>query len=101
LKYGKIIVPEQDRKEIIEALWNIGACILSIDKDKTVCKSLESVYYNYIKTNPQNDKMIFAKGGDRFENEIPEKAICDKLGVKIVDGLGEKIESSSDLLTKI
>ena len=40
---------------------------------------------------------IFAKGGDRKINEIPESKICEDLGIKIVDGLGQKIRSSSDL----
>ena len=37
---------------------------------------------------------IFAKGGDRFAHEIPEKDLCNELGIKIVDGLGEKKNSS-------
>ena len=42
--------------------------------------------------------LIFAKGGDRFSNEIPEAKVCKELGIKIVDGLGEKIQSSSWLI---
>ena len=33
----------------------------------------------------------------RFRGEIPEFKVCKELGIKIVDGLGEKIRSSSDL----
>ena len=29
--------------------------------------------------------------------EIPESKVCKELGIQIVDGLGEKIRSSSDL----
>ena len=40
---------------------------------------------------------IFAKGGDRTSGEIPESKVCNELGIEIIDGLGEKIRSSSDL----
>lgn len=51
-------------------------------------------------SNP-NCEIIFAKGGDRFEGEIPETKTCKELNIKIVDGLGEKIESSSNLIKQI
>jgi cytidyltransferase-like protein len=100
LKYGRIIVPEMERMDVINALSDIGYCYLSIDEDRTVCRSLEYFYNQYIKNNDLNGEMIFANGGDRFNSEIPEKEICDKLGIKIVDGLGEKIQSSSALIKK-
>ena len=31
---------------------------------------------------------------------IPEVAVCQKYGIKIVDGLGKKIRSSSILIAK-
>ena len=40
---------------------------------------------------------IFAKGGDRTSAEIPESKICSELNIQIIDGLGKKIRSSSDL----
>ena len=43
-------------------------------------------------------EIIFTKGGDRFANEIPEKVVCDSLGIKIVDGLGLKTHNSSDMI---
>jgi D-beta-D-heptose 7-phosphate kinase/D-beta-D-heptose 1-phosphate adenosyltransferase len=42
----------------------------------------------------------FANGGDQNNNTIPEKPICKELGVKLIDGLGDKIQSSSWLLNK-
>ena len=72
--------------KIILALKYVDEVVLSIDKDQTQCKTL-----SYLKPD------IFAKGGDRNINEIPEKKICKRLGIQIVDGLGQKIRSSSDL----
>jgi cytidyltransferase-like protein len=88
-KYGKIIVPFNERKKILEAIKHIDYVIESRDKDSSVCKTLEILKPN-----------IFAKGGDRFVKEIPEKDICEKLLIQMVDGLGNKIQSSSDLLKK-
>ena len=84
LKKGKPFMKETDRLKIVSSLKCVDGVFLSIDKDKTVCKSLETI-------NPD----IFAKGGDRFSDEIPESKICEKLNIDIIDGLGEKIRSSS------
>ena len=84
LKKGKSFMKEGDRLKIVSSLKCVDEVFLSIDKDKTVCKSLEAI-------NPD----IFAKGGDRFSNEIPESKICEKLNIDIIDGLGKKIRSSS------
>lgn len=89
LKKGYEFMPLNERAEIIKALRCVDEVMVSIDEDTTVCKSLE-------KLRPQ----IFAKGGDRFSGEIPEKGVCDRLGIKIVDGLGNKIQSSSELVRK-
>ena len=86
LKKGKPFMDEKDRVVITSSLKDVDDVFLSIDKDKTVCKSLEQI-------KPD----IFANGGDRKNYEIPESAICKKYNIQIIDGLGEKIRSSSDL----
>ena len=86
LKKGKSFMSEQDRMRIVSALSCVDEVFLSIDKDKTQCESLA-----YLKPN------IFAKGGDRMSDEIPESKTCHTLGIQIIDGLGDKIRSSSDL----
>ena len=86
LKKGKPFMDEKDRVTIVSNLKNVDEVFLSVDKDKTVCASLEKI-------KPD----IFANGGDRKNYEIPESVICKKYDIKIIDGLGEKIRSSSDL----
>ena len=86
LKKGKPFMDEKDRVVITSSLKDVDDVFLSIDKDKTVCKSLEQI-------KPD----IFANGGDRKNYEIPESTICKKYNIQIIDGLGEKIRSSSDL----
>jgi len=85
LKKGKSFMNEKDRMKIILSLTCVDEVFLSIDKDQTQCNSLKLLKPN-----------IFANGGDRNNNEIPELSICKKLNIKIVDGLGKKIRSSSD-----
>ena len=86
LKKGESFMKEEDRMRIVSALKCVDEVFLSIDKDKSQCESLRHI-------NPD----IFAKGGDRTSREIPESKVCKELGINIVDGLGEKIRSSSDL----
>ena len=86
LKKGKPFMDEADRVEIVKALGIVDEVFLSIDQDKSVCASLEEVKPN-----------IFANGGDRHTGEVPETVVCKKLNIEIVDGLGGKIRSSSDL----
>ena len=85
LKKGKSFMKQEDRAKIISSLKCVDEVFISIDNDTTQCKSLE-----FLKPN------IFANGGDRNNDEIPEANICKKLNIQIIDGLGEKIRSSSD-----
>ena len=42
----------------------------------------------------------FANGGDRNNDTIPERPICEEMNLVLIDGLGDKIQSSSWLLSK-
>ena len=44
--------------------------------------------------------LSFANGGDQTNISIPEAKICKELGIRLIDGLGDKIQSSSWLLKK-
>jgi D-beta-D-heptose 7-phosphate kinase/D-beta-D-heptose 1-phosphate adenosyltransferase len=77
---------QADRIEIVRCLKMVDEVFLSVDNDKTVCQSLKLV-------KPD----IFANGGDRSTKEVPESSICKKYNIKMIDGLGDKIRSSSDL----
>jgi len=79
----------RDRMRIVKALKSVDKVVLSIDKDKTVCKTLAKIKPN-----------IFANGGDRASaKDIPETAVCEQLGIKMVFNVGgKKSDSSSDLI---
>ena len=89
---------EQYRKTVIESIRYVDHAEIAIDQDGSVCETIK-LFYNKIKTLNPESEIIFTKGGDRFANEIPEKHICNSLGIKIIDGLGEKIYNSSDMIS--
>jgi cytidyltransferase-like protein len=86
LKKGRAFMPAVERVEIIRALKWVDEVVLSVDDDRTVCKTLRTL-------NPLPN--AFCNGGDQTNQAIPEKPICDELGIMLVDGLGDKIQSSS------
>jgi D-beta-D-heptose 7-phosphate kinase/D-beta-D-heptose 1-phosphate adenosyltransferase len=94
LKKGKSFMKCDDRIIIMRELKDVDDVIKSIDIDKSVCKTVEFIYNKY-KNIYDNLEIWFANGGDSFNNKIPEKIICDKYNIKLIDNLGEKIASSS------
>ena len=92
-KKGYYFMPFEERKEILERIEGVDRVVPNIDDGITSNESLE--YYR-----PD----IFAKGGDRTEDKMPEieKDICEKIGCKIVYGIGgDKIQSSSSLVERV
>jgi len=88
-KKGKSFMPLKERIKIIEELRCVDFVVGSIDKDRTVCKTLESI-------EPKPD--YFCNGGDQNNNTIPETDVCLQRGIELRDGFGEKIQSSSWLI---
>ncbi len=96
LKGSKAFQEEEERMIIVNSIKGVDKAILSIDKDRTVCKTIEKIAKEFSKEY----ELSFANGGDQNNDTIPEKPICKKLGVTLIDGLGDKIQSSSWLLNK-
>lgn len=93
-KKGYAFMPEDDRKEILESIGCVDEVILSYHEDPpqdmSVCSELEII-------KPD----IFANGGDRFSDNIPEKQLCADLGIQTIFTVGgKKIRSSSELVSK-
>lgn len=86
LKKGRSFMCQDDRLMIVSQIKGVDEAVMSIDEDKTVCKTLD-----FLKPD------IFANGGDRSNGEIPEYKTCKQNGTEVIDGLGDKIRSSSDL----
>ena len=96
LKQSKEFQLEEERMLIVSSLRVVDKAILSIDKDRTVCQTIASIAKEYC----QEYDLAFANGGDQNNNTIPERPICEKMGIALLDGLGDKIQSSSWLLKK-
>jgi cytidyltransferase-like protein len=94
LKGSKEFQDENERLFIVGSLRLVDKSFLSIDKDRTVIESIKMIFDKFC-----NDyDLIFANGGDQNNETIPERSICEVLGIELIDGMGGKIQSSSWLL---
>jgi len=96
LKRSKEFQKEEERVFIVSNIKSVDHCVLSIDQDRTVCKTIEKIALDY----RESYDLSFANDEDQNNNTIPERSICDQMGITLVDGLGDKIQSSSWLLKK-
>jgi cytidyltransferase-like protein len=94
LKGSKEFQDEDERIFIIQNLKMVDRVFLSIDTDRSVCQTIGMI--NSLE-DPSNE-LMFANGGDQVNDTIPERQVCDWLGIKLIDGLGDKIQSSSWLI---
>ena len=96
LKGSKEFQLQEERMFIVSNIKSVNHCTLSIDQDRTVCKTIEKIAQDF----GQEYDLVFANGGDQTNNRSPEVQICNKMGISLIDGLGDKIQSSSWLLNK-
>ena len=87
---------EQERLLIVSNIKAVDNAILSVDKDRAVCESIRLLANQH----GADYKLAFANGGDQNNDTIPETLVCKELGIELIDGLGDKIQSSSWLLEK-
>ena len=96
LKGSKAFQDQEERVIIISNLKAVNEVVLSIDQDRTVCETIRYISEKFGK----DYDLAFANGGDQNNDSSPEAPICNELGINLIDGLGEKIQSSSWLLEK-
>ena len=96
LKGSKEFMDEEERITIVDNLKPVDYTILSIDEDTTQVETIKALYA----LNKDKVKLAFANGGDQNNESIPEAKICEELGIELIEGLGDKIQSSSWLLKK-
>jgi len=96
LKGSKEFMDENERLTIVSAIKHVDKALISIDQDKTQCATLAHLADSY-----NNDfDLFFANGGDQNNESIPEVPVCKQKGIGLLEGLGDKIQSSSWLLKK-
>lgn len=91
-KKGFAFMPEMERAEIIAGVSGVDAVVLWDDGTQFVTGALEILRPVY-----------FTKGGDRDSAaNVPEFDLCEKIGCKVIFGVGGgKIQSSSDLVKAV
>jgi len=98
MKGSKEFMNEEERKLIIETLKPVDWAVVSIEtENRLVDKSIKLIHELY---KDEFDNFIFSNGDDQTEHTIVEGDMCRELGIKMVFGLGNKIQSSSWLLKK-
>jgi D-beta-D-heptose 7-phosphate kinase/D-beta-D-heptose 1-phosphate adenosyltransferase len=97
LKGSKEFQDENERMIIVSNIKAVDKAILSIDADRTVCANIKMTAEQF----GSEFELGFANGGDQNNDTIPEREVCEKISVALIDGLGDKIQSSSWLLKKL
>ena len=96
LKGSKEFMDENERLLIVSAIGIVDKALISIDKDKTQYATLADLADKY----SSEYELYFANGGDQNNDSIPEVPVCKEKGIGLLEGLGDKIQSSSWLLKK-
>jgi len=94
LKGSREFQDENERMIIVSNIKAVDKAILSVDKDRTVCSTIKMIAEQLV----GEFELGFANGGDQNNDTIPERTVCEEMNVTLIDGLGEKIQSSSWLL---
>jgi glycerol-3-phosphate cytidylyltransferase-like family protein len=81
-KKGYVFMKWADRQMVLKSIRYICDVITVDDEDGSIIKAIEQVKPDY-----------FGHGGREYE--IPEKSICEKMGIKLVWGLGGDLNFSS------
>jgi len=95
-KKGFVFMPESERAEVIRGFRAVDDVFITVHgenpDDMSVCTELRLVRPN-----------LFANGGDRTKDNIPEISVCDEIGAEMIFGIGKggKVQSSSWLTKKI
>lgn len=96
LKGSKEFMDQDERLLIVSAIGIVDKALISIDMDKTQCATLADLADKYSTAY----ELYFANGGDQNNDSIPEVSVCNEKGIGLIEGLGDKIQSSSWLLKK-
>ena len=85
-----------ERLITVSAIGIVDKTLVSIEKDKTQCTTLGDLADKF----SSEYELYFANGGDQNNEVCPEGSICNKYGIGLFDGLGNKIKFLSWLLKK-
>lgn len=96
LKGSKEFQKEDERVFIVSNIKSVDKFFLSIDQERTVCATLKQVYQQF----SADYNIAFANCGDQNNKSSPKVLVCQELGIELIDGLGDRLQSLSWLFTK-
>lgn len=96
LKHGHCFMPLADRRAVVGALACVDEVVDSVDGDRTVCETMRRLC---TERGPGARPTVFANAGDQTNEGIPEAEVCARFGVRLLDGLGDKVQSSRWLIS--
>lgn len=88
-KKGRPFMPFEERKAIVENIKSVGYAFGFDDQDDTAIKAIE-----HVKSTFPKPEVVFANGGDRTKDNIPEMVFDDVEFVFAVGGDDKKNSSS-------
>lgn len=95
IKGSKPFMDERERVYIVNALHCVDDVWVSVDTDSSVCETIRDIHSKF----GLFYDIVFANGGDRKDDNIPEYKLCEELGIEMVFSVGGgKTQSSSDLI---
>ena len=89
-KKGNEFLPFSERKIIMQNIKGVLEVIEFNDSDKTCIDGIEKAKLLF-----KFRKIKFANGGDRNNNNTPEKEFCDKNNIETLFGIGGNYKSNS------
>ena len=91
-KKGRAFMPWNERAAVLQNIKGVDNVLAWDDSDGSACELLEELKFNYVYAD-----IIFANGGDRTKENIPEMSVR---GINFVFGVGgeDKKNSSSWIL---
>lgn len=92
-KKGFVFMPESERMELLRSLKSVDRVVLTKHGPDP-----EDMSVNHVLKELKPD--VFANGGDRRQDNIPEVPVCGAIGCKMIFNIGDggKMQSSSWLL---
>ena len=80
LKGSKEFQNQEERMIIVSNIKAVDKAILSVDEDRTVCATLKKIAKEY----GNEYKLSFANGGDQNNDTIPERPVCEEMGISLI-----------------
>ena len=90
---GSVFMPLHERiSRLFKKCPFITGVVVSIDTDNTVAETLKLIRPN-----------IFAKGGDRTMDNMPQSELdaCEEVGCRVIYGVGRKLNSSTAIRERV